>query len=109
MPGCFSAGLTLDEAATMAVEAIQTHVEGLLLDGAVLPDPRSLEEHQANPDFAGAVWVLVSVDMGKISGRVRRVNITIPEPALVRIDQYARTHGETRSSFLTRAALQAMR
>ena len=109
LPGCFSAGETLDEAATMAVEAIQTHVEGMFLDGDAIPEPHSLEEHQANPDFAGAVWMLVSVDMGKISGRTRRINITIPEPALARIDRYARAHGETRSSFLTRAALQAMR
>lgn len=108
LPGCLSAGETLEEAADMSREAIQTHVEGLLLDGEPIPSPRSLEEHQANPDYAGAVWMLVEVDLGKISGKSKRINITIPEPALARIDEYAAAHGETRSGFLTRAALQAM-
>jgi len=32
LPGCFSAGATFDEALTEAVEAIECHLEGLLLD-----------------------------------------------------------------------------
>ncbi|MBF0133264.1 MAG: type II toxin-antitoxin system HicB family antitoxin [Magnetococcales bacterium] len=109
LPGCFSAGETLEVAAAMAVEAIQTHVEGLLLGGDPIPLPQPLEVHQASPEYAGSLWMLVSVDLGKIQGKAKRINVTIPEPALARIDQYARTHGETRSSFLVRAALQAMR
>lgn len=109
LPGCFSAGESLEEAATMAKDAIQTHVEGLLLDGDPIPEPRPMAEHQANPDYAGAAWLLVEVDLGRITGKAKRVNITIPEPALARIDQYALAHGETRSGFLVRAALQAMR
>ncbi|MBF0311093.1 MAG: type II toxin-antitoxin system HicB family antitoxin [Magnetococcales bacterium] len=109
LPGCFSAGETLEEAASMARDAIQTHVEGLLLDGDPIPEPLPLEQHQGNPDFGGAIWMLVPVDLGKITGKAKRINITIPEPALMRIDQYAHAHGETRSGFLMRAALQAMR
>lgn len=109
LPGCFSAGETLEEAAAMVKDAIQTHVEGLLLDGDPIPEPSPLEKHRANQDYAGAVWMLVPVDLGKITGKTKRINITIPEPALARIDQYASTHGETRSGFLMRAALQAMR
>lgn len=30
LPGCFSAGETLDEALTQVVEAIECHLEGLL-------------------------------------------------------------------------------
>ena len=33
LPGCFSAGETLDEALQEVVEAIEAHLEGLLLDG----------------------------------------------------------------------------
>lgn len=108
LPGCFSVGETLEEAASMAKEAIQCHVEGLLLDNDPLPKPQTLEKHLSNSDYAGAIWMLVAVDMDKISNRAKRVNITIPETALNRIDTFAKMHGETRSSFLTRAALQAM-
>ena len=37
LPGCFSAGDTLDEAIESARESIACHVEGLLMDGE--PDP----------------------------------------------------------------------
>lgn len=33
LPGCFSAGETLDEALQEVVEAIECHLEGLLADG----------------------------------------------------------------------------
>ena len=32
VPGCFSAGETIDEALIQVVEAIEAHLEGLLLD-----------------------------------------------------------------------------
>lgn len=108
LPGCFTAGETLEEAVAMAKDAIHTHVAGLLLDGDPIPSPGLLAEHQANPDYAGAVWMLVPVDLGKITGKVMRVNITVPQPALTRIDAFAQAHGESRSGFLLRAALQAM-
>ncbi|MBF0381533.1 MAG: type II toxin-antitoxin system HicB family antitoxin [Magnetococcales bacterium] len=108
LPGCFSAGETIEEAVKMAHEAIQTHIEGMLLDGDVLPPPVPIEQHQMNPEFKGAIWLLIPVDLEKISGKAKRINITIPEPALARIDAFVKDHGETRSGFLTRAALQVM-
>lgn len=58
LPGCFSAGDTFDEAVEMAHEAINAHCELLVEKGLEFPAPRTLSEHQANPDLAGAVWVL---------------------------------------------------
>jgi predicted RNase H-like HicB family nuclease len=46
LPGCLSAGETLDEALQEVVEAIETHLEGLLMDGEPIPTPQSLEHHQ---------------------------------------------------------------
>ena len=39
LPGCFSAGGTIDEAMEMAREAIELHLEGLIELGEVVPDP----------------------------------------------------------------------
>ncbi len=94
LPGCFSAGETLEEAAAMAEDAIQCHKEGLLLDGDPIPEPRTLEEHQTNLDYKEAIWMLVPVDLGKISGKAKRINITMPEAALTRIDAFAQSHGK---------------
>lgn len=108
LPGCFSAGDSFDEAVEMAREAIDAHCELLAEKGMDLPSPRPLAEHQANPDLAGAVWVVIEVAVEQYLGRAEKINITVPARLLRRIDEYAKSHGESRSGFLTRAAVQAM-
>lgn len=108
LPGCFSAGDSFDEAVEMAREAIDAHCELLAEKGLDIPAPGPLAQHQANPDLAGAVWVVIEVDVEQYLGRAEKINITVPGRLLRRIDDYAKRHGESRSGFLTRAAVQAM-
>ena len=105
LPGCFSAGDTFDDALEQIIEAIETHLEGLLLDGEPIPSPKTIEYHQGNPDYSGGVWAFVTVDVTKLSGKTRRVNITLPERVLNLMDKYANAHGETRSGFIIQAAI----
>lgn len=109
LPGCFSAGDTFDEAVGNASEAIALWIETVLDDGGLVPPPGRLETHRANPDFAGRIWALVEVDPALISDKAERVNIALPARLLRRIADYARAHHETRSGFLARAAIGAMR
>ena len=39
LPGCFSAGDTLAEALGNAKEAVECHLEGMLMDGERIPQP----------------------------------------------------------------------
>jgi len=96
----------MQEALESAREAVAAHIGGLLLDGDRVPPPVSIDAHQGNPDYAGGVWALVPVDIGKLSGRAKRINITLPEHALADMDACAKSIGETRSGFLLRAALE---
>jgi len=105
LPGCFSVAETMDEALTNAVEAIELHLEGMLLDSEPLPLPQSVDVHQQNPDYADGVWALVTVDLSRISGKSKRVNITLPERLLAVMDQYAAQHGETRSGLIAEATM----
>lgn len=41
LPGCFSAGDTLDEAISNSAEALAFHIEGLLDAGEKIPPPQS--------------------------------------------------------------------
>ena len=66
LPGCFSAGSTVDEALLMAKEAIELFVGSLLEDGQTVPLPRSIEELRQDPDFTDAIWAVVSVDIPKV-------------------------------------------
>jgi metal-responsive CopG/Arc/MetJ family transcriptional regulator len=49
------------------------------------------------------------VPVERFFGPAEKINITVPGHLLEQIDEHARTHGETRSGFLTKAALEAMR
>ena len=106
LPGCFSAGSTIDEAITNAQEAILTHIEGMFMDGETIPATSSIETLKKTYNNQGYIWALSDIDASKLSDGVKRVNITIPERLLTKIDIYAKNEGETRSGFLAHAALE---
>jgi predicted RNase H-like HicB family nuclease len=97
-PGCVSAGSTLQEAFTMATEALSGHIACMAEEGFSIPEPSLVDTVAADPDNRDGVIVLVPAP--EPAGRVVRVNITLPEPLLRRID--AQT--DNRSRFLARAA-----
>ena len=103
IPGCFSAGETIEEAISMAQEAAECHLEGLLIDSEPIPVACSIEIHQNNPDYADGIWAVIDVDLSKLSVKSKRVNITLPERLLNTVDQYAKRCGETRSGLLAQA------
>ena len=105
LPGCFSGADTLDEAIARASEAVAFHIEGLLLQGEPTPPPQPIAIHQANPDYADGIWVLVPVDLALLSEKSVRVNISMPSRVLAALDAAAQREGSTRSSLLTQSAL----
>ena len=105
-PGVVTAGRTLDEARAMAQEALEFHIEGLVEDGEATPDPSSLEQVMAEPANRDGVAILVPA--GTAPARAVRVNVTLPEDVLARIDRHAKAHGFTRSGFLAQAAKRAI-
>ncbi len=109
LPGCFSAGDTLDKAVDNAREAIDLWCETVIEDGGDVPVAKTLTEHQADPEFSGWIWALVEVPVERYFGPAAKLNITLPRLLLAKIDAYARAHGETRSGFLAEAARRAMR
>ena len=109
LPGFFSAGDTFDEALDSVHEAIELHLEGLIEEGGDVPVPRAIAAHRANPDFADGVWAAVDIDVSRYEGKAEMINVTIPRRLLVKIDEYAKSHGSTRSGFLAEAARAAMR
>lgn len=108
LPGCYSAGDTLDEAFDNAREAIDLFCQVLIEDKGQLPIIRGLDAHQHNPEFAGWIWGVVDVPVERLLGPAEKINITLPRIVLARIDDFAKARGESRSGLLTRAALQVI-
>ncbi len=106
LPGCVTAGTTLDEARALATEALALHLEGFLADGEPLPEPASIEHIMAEREHRDAVAILV--DAPKHAAKSVRINITLPSDILDEIDRYAEAEGLSRSGFLARAAKREM-
>ena len=52
LPGCTSAGDSLDDALRNAPEALELYAESYTEDGRALPRPRSIAELKADPDVS---------------------------------------------------------
>jgi predicted RNase H-like HicB family nuclease len=106
LPGCYSAGESIEIALEHVKEAILTHVEGMMMDGEKIPTSSDIADHQLTYKGNKLIWALCEVDLSELSDRSKRVNITIPEKLLTKIDSFASKEGETRSGLLTQAALE---
>ncbi len=104
-PGATTGADDLDALYRKAAEMLAFHVAGLVEDGEPNTPIRSLDELRRDPAFcedsAGAMIGLVEVDL---PGKAVRVNISVEESLLKRIDRAAEAAGESRSGFLTQAA-----
>jgi predicted RNase H-like HicB family nuclease len=106
MPGCFSAGDTIDDAVRNSVEALSGHVRLLEADGDPVPVPRDFDaimsDKELESDREGAMTTLIPLVRDR--GSSTRVNVSFDLGLLEAIDAAARNRGQTRSSFLASAA-----
>jgi len=102
LPGLASAGDTLQEAALHAAEGLRGHVQMMAEEGLAVPAASELDRVARDPDVKEAARILVPVEVP--SARALRVNVTLPEDLLQRIDRKS----ANRSRFLAEAAERAL-
>jgi predicted RNase H-like HicB family nuclease len=107
LPGCFSAGDTMEDALTQAEEAVAAWIEATLDAGQAIPQPTNIDTLRADhPERAGWLGAGGKVDPAALDDTIERVNISLPRRVLVRLDSLAREAGDTRSGFIARMALK---
>ena len=109
--GCVSAADEQADIPVMAREAILSIVEEMLISGS-----HSVEDikdagfivYSANADYAHCdSWFMIDVDLTEFEGKQQRVNITLPDVLIKRIDGFIqgnRSAYKDRSHFLAQAA-----
>jgi predicted RNase H-like HicB family nuclease len=106
LPGCFSAGDTLEETLAQAQEAINAWMETALDTGQTIPQPSSIEAlRAAHGEWKDWIWGVVRLDPAVLDDKLERVNISLPRRVLHRLDALARAAGESRSGFIARMAI----
>jgi predicted RNase H-like HicB family nuclease len=107
LPGCTSDGATMQEAAVMAAEALALHIEGMREEGERIPEPSAPGRV---PDWLGdgstiITSVLVPVEM---PGKAVRINVTMDEALVQRLDAAAAVEGNSRSGYLAQAVRERL-
>jgi len=105
-PGCVSAADSFEDVMAQGAAALRFHVEGMLEDGDAIPEARSLEALQTDPEFAedfeGATVALLPLLPPRDTPM--RVNVVLDSNLLARIDETADQLGLNRSEFLAESA-----
>ena len=109
LPGCFSAGDSLDEAIAGAEEAAAAWIDAALDAGEAAPPPSSLETLCQRPEYAGWIFGVITLDPALLDDAVERVNISLPRRVLKRLDAMASSAGESRSGFIAQLTLENRR
>jgi predicted RNase H-like HicB family nuclease len=98
LPGCTASGATIADLLVTARTSLAEKLKALSDNGESWPDATPLEAVQTSP---GAVLLLIDIE---VDDPPTRVNISIGERLLRRIDAAAQKAGMTRSGFLAQAA-----
>ncbi|WP_323991493.1 type II toxin-antitoxin system HicB family antitoxin [Nguyenibacter sp. L1] len=107
LPGCVSAGDTLNEALANAADAAAGWIDATLDAGDAVPSPRTLDMVRRLPEYAGWAVGFVTIDPAMLDDRVERANISLPRGVLKRLDALAKAGHETRSGMIAALTLQA--
>ena len=103
LPGCFSAGATLDEALRNVQEAVEVHLHG----EDIAPEPTELDGWKSKFDFRDAYAVtLAPVDLSFMNDVTVRVNITVRKSELAIVDRAAKRAHMDRSAYLVVSAIE---
>lgn len=109
-PGCVCGGKTISEALQRAPGALLSHMDAMAAEGFAMPEIRELDELKSSTDFREdfADAVLASAVSIDLPGKATRLNISLDERLVSRIDKRARELGESRSGFLAAAAKERL-
>ncbi len=105
LPGCYSAGDTLDEAIANAEEAIAVWIDATLDSGKPIPPASALDRLRNEGLYEGWIFAVVDVDPSVMDDHIERINITLPRRVLQRLDAAAHAAGESRSGFIAAMTL----
>ncbi|WP_395782313.1 type II toxin-antitoxin system HicB family antitoxin [Aquidulcibacter sp.] len=110
LPGCTSGGDSLEEARSNVREAIAIYIADAQEETGVVPSPLGLENilriAEADADMRERLEgaIVLESDAGELKSRSVRVQITMNEGLLARVDQVAESVGMNRSAWLAEAA-----
>lgn len=111
VPGCHGSGNSIETAVRVTEKALREHFERLYDSELSIPLSSDIEVLKTNPAYDGRIWMLIEIDLTLYLGKSEKINVTLPEIVIKRIDDIV---GEvaiykSRSRFLLHAALRELK
>ncbi|AYR24074.1 type II toxin-antitoxin system HicB family antitoxin [Herbaspirillum rubrisubalbicans] len=104
-PGCFAGADELQLLPAAAQEAVEAHFHG---EAEPIPSPSAPEDWADDEHFQGGYWMLVEIDLSRVNAKAVRLNVSLPQGLVTRIDAVAQARRMSRSAFLALAAEHEM-
>jgi predicted RNase H-like HicB family nuclease len=95
--GCVTAADTIEEAVSLAHEALNLHIAGMAEDGEKIPVPTNVKDIKVDPDIKVTCLFVIEATL---PGKTKRINISLDESLLEEIAAAS----SNRSAFLAKAA-----
>ncbi|MDE1480620.1 type II toxin-antitoxin system HicB family antitoxin [Xenorhabdus bovienii] len=111
IPGCFSAGDSMEDAVKNAKEAITGHLELLAEMNQLPPEAKPLDYWIKDEEYTGWAWAVVDIDVEPYLGKSTKFNVTLPDLLSKKIDDQVKASPslyKNRSHFLQVAALHEL-
>ena len=93
LSGCITAAADMTTLAARAQEALELHLEGMLIGGEIIPEPTP-------PERLPSDGVVATLMVEAVPGGSEQVTLDLTPDVLRRADERAREKGRTRADFL---------
>jgi len=98
--GCFAAADNHLDLPVKIQEAVELHLEGETFE---IPSPSDINDLEKTGNYKGGMWMLLDIDLSSFDSRPIRLNVTLPESVVKKMDDFTSQNNLTRSALITKA------
>lgn len=110
LPGITKKGESVAELMTTIEQTIAEHFSILAEYGEAIPNASTIDEAMATQHGIGIIWTLIDFDITPYLGKSHKINVTLPELLIKKIDDRVKKseHYSSRSGFIAQACLASL-
>ncbi|WP_076421146.1 type II toxin-antitoxin system HicB family antitoxin [Colwellia sp. UCD-KL20] len=108
LPGCKVKAETVDEGLTKLKKVVGDHLEILAEYGEAVPNAQLIDYHLKQNE--NVIWAIIEIDIVPYLGKSQKINVTLPELLIKKIDDRVSKSPEhkTRSGFIASVCLNEL-
>lgn len=111
MPGCTASESSIEIGIQKLKNVITNHLDILVEYGEQIPAASKIEQHMVTKPDNFLTWLLVEIDVLPYLGKSHKINVTLPELLISKIDNKVNVSEayKTRSHFIAEACLKELK